>query len=201
MIYYILILQNHIVKTGDISFCLAQRVPCKVCWNVKAAVNWHHAQIFDRGLTLCEKATVWYLQGVGKKITFSVGSVWRIACLRSALSHGWRMSGQRRLLLVSTTKVLSHDSDRTHLVRGTDGHLDGASPGRRCHSLSFECHRLSEKWPHVISSHTHSGGKSQLGSVCDVTCRLKSLLKPWQPLSKGFYFYSTPATLSSAALI
>lgn len=170
-----------------------------VCWNVKAAVNWHHAQIFDRGLTLCEKATVWYLEGRGKKITFSVEAVRRIPA-RGLRSHVWRMSGQRRSLLVSGRTVPSHDSDRQHLVRGTDGPLRGASR-RRCRSLSFECRRLSERLLHVISSHTHGGGKSQLGSVCDVTRRLKPLLKPWQPLSKGFYFYSTPTTLSSPALI
>lgn len=125
-----------------------------VCWNVKAAVNWHHPQIFNRGLTLCEKATVWYLEGRGKKITFSVEAVWRIPAW-GLRSHVWRMSGQRRSLLVSTRKVPSHDSDRQHLVRGTDGPLQGASR-RRWRSLSFECRRLGERLLHVISSHTHT---------------------------------------------
>lgn len=141
-----------------------------VCWNVKAAVNWHHAQIFDRGLTLCEKATVWYLEGRGKKITFSVEAARRIPAW-GLRSHVWRLSGQRRSLLVSTRKVPSHDSDRQHLVRGTDGPLQGASR-RRWRSLSFECRRLGERLLHVISSHSHTrAAEENLSSEASATSR------------------------------
>lgn len=155
------------LKAGDIFALAVQSKMCLlVSWNVKAAVNWHHAQIFDWVLTLCEKATVWYLEGRVKKITFSVVAAWRNLA-RGLHSHVWLMSGQQRSLLVSTTGAPCRDSDRTRLAGRSHGHLDGATR-HRCHSQPFECHRPSERLLLAISNHTHGGGKSELDSVYDV---------------------------------
>lgn len=47
---------------------------------------------------------------------------------------------------------------------------------------------------------THTAEENLSMEASATSCRLKPLLKPWQPLSEGFYFYSTPTTLLSPAL-
>lgn len=47
---------------------------------------------------------------------------------------------------------------------------------------------------------THTAAENLSLEVSATSCRLKPLSKPWQPLSKGFYFCSTPTTLLSPAL-
>lgn len=96
---------------------------------------------------------------------------------------------------MSTRNVPGRDSDRKHLAGGIGGHPEGASR-RRCHSLPFECRRLSGRLPGVVSSRTHAAeGKAQPGSVCDVT-QIEAVIETMATFEQRILFLFNPGNVA-----